>query len=193
MDRAPDSTSGAIRWNCVCDCGNTKDGVQSGNLKNGAVKSCGCLRSDTMKVIKKTHGLRHTDEYGIWSRMIQRCHNGNDPKYRIYGERGIVVCDRWRYSFANFYADMGPRPSKLHSIERSDNDDVYRPQNCLWATKVEQANNTRSNIHVTYEGITKTLAEMCTKLGANYHRVYERLRRGVSFDDAIADRLTLKL
>ena len=188
VQRAPDSPSGAIRWNCVCDCGKTKNSVQSGNLKNGAVKSCGCLRSETMQVIKKTHGLRHTDEYGIWSKMIQRCHNENNQKYRIYGGRGITVCDRWRYSFANFYEDMGPRPSKMHSIDRENNEDGYHPGNCSWATKVEQANNTRTNKLITYLGVTKTLAEICAELGANYHRVYDRLSRGVPFEDAIADR-----
>jgi len=35
-------------WKCVCDCGNTKL-VTQGNLKSGAIKSCGCLFLETVK------------------------------------------------------------------------------------------------------------------------------------------------
>lgn len=63
------------------------------------------------------HGLSYSSEYRIWNGMIQRCTNPKQMSYRNYGGRGIVVCDRW-HIFENFYADMGPRPSKKHSIDR---------------------------------------------------------------------------
>ena len=37
-----ETTIPKVRWVCVCDCGNIKC-VDSGNLKKGQVKSCGCL------------------------------------------------------------------------------------------------------------------------------------------------------
>ena len=70
-----------------------------------------------------------------------RCSIKKDASYYRYGSRGITVCDRWLNSFENFYKDLGPRPSDLHSIDRIDNDGNYEPNNCQWATEEEQIIN----------------------------------------------------
>jgi hypothetical protein len=124
------------------------------------------------------HGMRHTAEYRVWSHLKGRCYNPNDDKYPRYGARGIGVCGRWVGSFANFYADMGPRPSPTYQIERVDNDGDYSPENCRWATIREQQNNRSGNVRITYQGETHTIAEWTRAMGWPPYALYNRLRRG---------------
>lgn len=92
------------------------------------------------------HGMSHTPEYSAWRNMVGRCTPGS-RRYEVhreyYGDRGITVCDQWRASFVNFLADVGPRPSDQHSLDRIDNDKGYEPGNVRWATASEQAQNRR--------------------------------------------------
>lgn len=124
------------------------------------------------------HGeARKTKEYNIWSKMKSRCLNTNDKSFHDYGGRGITVCDSWSCSYSNFLHDMGRAPSPKHSIERIENDKGYSPDNCKWATRIEQANNTRVNRFVEYKGQTKTLSEWCRELNLNYDMVEGRLNK----------------
>lgn len=133
-------------WYCVCSCG--REGVFSGpSLRSGNTKSCGCASHELLETRNHKHGQckrgERASENAIWSAMKQRCSNPNNRDYRLYGGRGISVCDRWLESFDNFMADMGNRPSPAHSIDRIDNDGNYEPSNCRWATKSVQNRNTR--------------------------------------------------
>ena len=94
-------------------------------LVNGHTSSCGCLQKERFREASITHGLRHSTEYSIWTKMKQRCLNPKDRAYSNYGGRGITVCDRWKDSFENFYEDMGARPTLQHEIERNDNNGSY--------------------------------------------------------------------
>jgi hypothetical protein len=93
-----------------------------------------------------------TPEYNVWKQMKARCYNRDHPEFKNYGRRGIKVCRRWLHSFANFSADMGPRPTPYHSIERERNLGDYTPKNCIWATRRAQQRNTRRNRWITYRG-----------------------------------------
>jgi len=162
-------------WECACDCGKTsrllKRALQSGNTR-----SCGCLIGDTAR----THGQSRTALYRIWSGMHTRCFNPAVPQYKNYGGRGITVDTRWRGEdgFLNFVSDMGARPGPGYSVDRKDNDGPYSPENCRWATQVEQSNNQRSNIRITLGGETKTLMQWSQTLGVPYDRVWYRLKAG---------------
>jgi hypothetical protein len=90
---------------------------------------------------RKTHGRHGTPEYRAWDAMKQRCTNPKVAGFDRYGGAGITVCDRWFYSFENFYADMGDRPTPQHSLDRIDGSEGYSPENCRWATRSEQQKN----------------------------------------------------
>ena len=87
------------------------------------------------------HGMSKSDEYKIWVGMKSRCFNKNNYCYLKYGGNGVTVCDDWKESFESFYRDMGPRPSKKHSIDRIDNSKGYNKDNCRWATATIQSRN----------------------------------------------------
>jgi hypothetical protein len=167
-------------WNCRCDCG--KFTVAAASNIGRTTFSCGCLAKETATKILRgnthtlTHGMAGTPEYQTWTRIKLRCHDPNNPKYYAYGARGISVCERWRNSFENFYSDMGPKPSAIHSIDRIDNDGNYEPGNCRWALGLTQARNARFNRRVTIDGITLCVAEWCDILAVPRWKPYEMTR-----------------
>jgi hypothetical protein len=99
------------------------------------------------------HGLSKTPEYKIWITSKHRCFNAHYKTYSYYGGRGITMCSRWRESFKNFYADMGPRPSNKHSLDRINNDGNYEPDNCRWATHQQQMENRRAYSFSKIKGV----------------------------------------
>jgi hypothetical protein len=174
-------------WYCRCVCGNFFIAMSS-NLQRGNTTSCGCFHSQRCSEAHKTHGFTNKQResgYGCWASMKQRCLDPNSISYPHYGARGIKICDRWLESFKNFYADMGPRPSLKHSIERKNNDGNYEPQNCVWATGLEQAFTKSNVIHVMFEGKKVVLAEAIRKSGLTNGCVYARVERGWNPQDAI--------
>lgn len=165
-------------WECICECGNKSDCLGE-NLKKGDTRSCGCLQRELAALRQKSHGESSihgkTKEYRTWVDIKTRCYNEKEPSYFYYGGRGIKVCDRWLNSFENFLADIGRAPSRLHSIERIDVNKDYCPDNCKWATILEQANNKTTTVRFNFRGQSKSIAQWCRDMGLSYHKTRQRV------------------
>ena len=129
---------------------------------------------------KVTHPLYYT-----WASMRNRCNNSNFKQWAAYGGRGIGICPEWD-SFAQFAADMGPKPSPLHSIDRIDNDLGYSPENCRWATKKEQQRNRRNAVFVDVEGVRHRLLDIVEQTGIKPDTIAERANAGMSMADILS-------
>jgi hypothetical protein len=140
-------------------------------------------------VTKKNHPL-----YGVWNSMIQRCENPRNPKYTSYGARGIRVCGSWREGgnrwngtpgFDWFLADMGPRPSRRHTLERKDTDGDYEPNNCVWALQKQQQRNRRNNKILALHGRSQSLAAWAEEVKISQFTIQSRLAYGWSVREAL--------
>lgn len=138
---------GSVLWKCLCECGRSHIAAVK-YLRNGSIKSCGCLRAEKARIRMLKHGLSGLYEYAIWQGIIDRCERPKNQDWHLYGARGISICERWRHSFEAFLEDMGYRPSRRHSIDRINNDGNYEPQNCRWATPKQQRRNQRNFLPV---------------------------------------------
>jgi hypothetical protein len=159
--------------------------VLAARLKRSHTTSCGCLKLERISTLNKTHGLRKTAEFTVWAMMRQRVLNPNNQAYRYYGARGITICAAWD-SFEQFLADMGPRLSSSHSIDRIDTDGPYSPENCRWATREQQRNNRRDSLTLEYGGQTLPLAEWARVTGIKYKTLLWRVQHGRTPTEALA-------
>lgn len=180
--RIDQKRGGSYLRECICDCGNTMLATPD-YLKKGRTVSCGCYNRETVIKLSTTHGMSSSKIYAIWNGMVQRCTNQNSKAFNNYGGRGIKVCDRWML-FENFYDDMGDRPEGK-TLERVDNDGDYSPENCIWATRKQQANNRRVCILLTYNGVTQNISQWAADLKLNAKMLYSRYKRGWSDKDIL--------
>lgn len=166
-----------VQYLCKCDCGNEVV-VLGIHLRSGHTLSCGCLRSDKTRNKMTKHGKTDTRIHCIWKNMKARCLNQNRKDYKLYGGRGITICDSWN-SFENFYNWAISNGYKENlTLDRIDVNKGYSPDNCRWATQKEQCNNTRKNINVFMDGEQHTLKEWAEIKGLKYGSVSSRVNRG---------------
>ncbi len=128
--------------------------------------------------MREFHGMNDTPEHTSWRAMKDRCLNANSDCFRRYGGRGITICERWKTSFANFYADMGDKPSPKHTIERIDNNGNYEPRNCKWATRKEQGRNRNPRKALTINGVTKSMSDWARESGMTVQAISYRIKTG---------------
>lgn len=173
-------TAKSAQWLCECECG-TRRVIRAWALKHEKTKSCGCHKND----YNKTHGGKGTRLYECWRHMRYRCENPNNQAYENYGGRGISVCNEWhdfavfkKWALANGYDDS-------LTIDRIDVNGNYEPSNCRWAESKVQMNNRRNTKHYQYGGKSLTMSEWSQLTGIPRSTIYNRLRRGMSFEESI--------
>lgn len=177
------------KWVCRCECGNECT-VAVDKLQDAVrpTRSCGCLAREVSAENgskRFTHKMSHSPEYYSWQGMKRRCEDPRTTNFALYGGRGIVVCERWRTSFESFFEDMGPRPSRRHSLDRINNHGNYEPENCRWATKKTQSRNTRTNRTLLYNGDQLSVAALCELSGISRSTMTNRLKRGWTVEEAV--------
>lgn len=181
---------GNFIWLCQCDCEN-KTSVRGAHLLNGAIRSCGCLRSETTTNRSTTHGMTKEPIHAVWQTMIQRCTNPNNKDYKYYGGRGIQVCREWQESFIAFYdhvSELTNYSEKGYSIDRIDNSLGYSPSNVRWATVAKQATNKRLRRDariLTLNGKTQSLAAWAKEVGLSIQLISYRLSHGWSIERSL--------
>lgn len=176
-------------WLCRCSCGRETI-CNTSNLTTDWTTSCGCWQQESRSFSNTVHGMSKgarnaASEYRVWQGMRDRCLNSRSKRFCDYGGRGVTVCERWD-RFENFYADMGPRQTPLHSLDRIDVNGNYEPSNCRWATDTEQSRNRRSNRKLTAFGKTLCLVEWGELLGIPAVNISRRLARGRSAEEALS-------
>lgn len=171
-------------WNCKCDCGNIRQ-VRGCDLKDGHIKSCGCLL--------KRHKKSNTRIYTAWNHIIQRCYNSNCKSYKNYGARGITMCDEWLEDFMNFYnwAMRNGYRDDL-TIDRIDVNGNYEPSNCRWADDFTQRRNKRNSRYFSINGETKVLADWAKQYNKKPNVIRQRLKLGWNIEKALTEEVRKK-
>lgn len=193
----PAVKGGRLRF-CKCDCGNEVF-VLGARLNSGNTTSCGCRRKEAARengVNNRTHGLTRTPVGGSWQAMMNRCYNVNQPSFKEYGARGIIVCDYLRSGPHNLLALIGERPPRK-TLDRENNLGSYTcgccsecaakgwPLNVRWATRVEQNRNRRDSIYLTIGESTKHIREWAHAIGMTSSGIQHRIRAGMAGQDLL--------
>lgn len=176
---------GRTKWWCKCECGEEKL-IPLDSLSSGRGKSCGCLRKELTGNKFRKHGKPDERLYSIWLNMRDRCNNPNNDLFHRYGGRGIKITGEWN-DFQKFYDwAISNGYNKELTIDRIDNDGMYEPVNCRWADRIQQMNNTSTNVFTEIKGEVKTLSEHARDHNINYFSLLYRYDIGLRGDQLIA-------
>lgn len=159
-------------WECQCECGKTAL-VNTHSLTSGNTKSCGCKKYGG----RFLHGeaTNQTRLYRIWAAMKARCTNRNHAAFRLYGAKGVKVCDEWqKFEAFRDWANKHGYSATL-TIDRIDSNGDYEPQNCRWVTQKVQSNNTSRNHYVEAFGKKLTIAQWANESMIPSRTIWARL------------------
>ena len=186
LQRAENDRHGNACWLCECDCGSQKV-VLGSSLRKGLTVSCGCYHKDEITKRSTTHNSSRTRLFREWQYMKRRCYNPNYKYYSYYGKKGITVCEEWKNDFVAFQQwSLSNGYSDNLTLDRINSDGNYEPSNCRWVTRKVQQNNRSSNIKITINGETKTLAQWCEIYNVPHERTRNRIvNKGWNAIDAL--------
>ncbi len=172
---------GGAYYLCTCSCGGQRV-VKAWELLSHHRVSCGCI----VEHHGENCGPKPTPEYRAWCAMRSRCLCASNPRFALYGGRGIQICERWLRSFEAFLADVGRRPGPGYSLDRYPNKNGnYEPGNARWATQMQQTRNTRSNRLLTINGETHCLSEWAQLKGLGRSTLSNRIQDGWPLDERL--------
>lgn len=166
-------------WKCLCDCGGIKI-TSTKMLNSGQCVTCGCSKYTR----SRKHGMANSKPYQVWFQMKKRTTNPKSKDYYLYGGRGIKMQKDWN-NFENFWRDMGKTYQGGLMLDRINNEKGYYKNNCRWTDSYTQANNTRRNVYIEYNGEKHTESEWNRKLGFNQGVIGKRIRRNWSIKKAL--------
>lgn len=183
IDLAVDIPYKKKKWLCVCDCGE-KVIVSGSNLKKGTHQCKKCAIEESRK-LKIKHGYTKTKLYYVWYTMKNRCERETSKSYNDYGAKGVYLCEEWHdakkfidWAIANGYKEG-------LEIDRIDVTDGYKPSNCRWVKRIDNANNKRNNKYIEHDGQVKTLAEWSRYYNVNYKNLSRNINKGYSLEEAV--------
>lgn len=184
-------------WLCLCSCG-AFTLVKGTELINRHTRSCGCLRNElsSKRARGNSYGVTHGASretvprhplYSTWNAMKSRCYNPRNPEYHNYGGRGITVYKKWLTDFWMFAADIGPKPTVEHQLDRYPNvNGNYEPGNIWWATRKQQGRNRTNNHLITHNGLTFCLTEWAERSGIPANLIRNRINSHWSIEQALS-------
>lgn len=170
-------------WRIRCDCGETRIMKLQNYMKlvrEARPTSCGCRKKEFMRAVVTTHGMTKHPAYAVWRSMNDRCRLPTHQAWANYGGRGITVCEDWRTSFEAFWRDMGPTYQAGLTLDRTNNEGPYNPENCRWVSFKEQARNTRRTVRVDTPLGRMTVSELAERTGIGATTLLYRVQRGVT-------------
>jgi len=175
------------KWLCKCSCGEYKS-IREDSLISGHTRSCGCIQKEHMAKLgnsKRTHGMTGTRLYTIWKLMKKRCKSPGDNR-KYYFDKGVSVCDEWDKNFCNFerWAIENGYKDDL-TLDRIDPDGDYCPENCRWASWIQQQNNRTNNVKYLVDGNLYTLSELCKHDRKVYASAYQKIHKGQDAQEVI--------
>lgn len=177
------SNKGEKVYECKCDCGNVVN-VPSSYLRSKWTQSCGCLQRDRAKEASTIHGDTYSSLYSRYKHILWRCNNPKSKDYQNYGGRGITVCKEWENDYQSFKKWSLENGYEEHlTIDRIDVNGNYEPNNCRWVSLLEQENNRRDSVYLSFNGLTKTASQWARILEIKPSRLYYMKRKGKSDDE----------
>lgn len=130
----------------------------------------------------------HHPLFKKWCAIRNLYNNPNNRHYKYYGGRGLKLSTSWDTDFWTFVEDiesLGPRPNPDAILDRKNNNLGHSKRNCFWGNRHDNSNDRQSNMMVTYQGRTQSLADWSTELGINHRTLWSRLHdRGYTVKQA---------